>query len=284
MKKNNIYFLSFIFFLSGIGNSFSQNTAKIDYDNAKAVKESKFMVVLNDVETAIDDSVKSAMKKYWTFCDYDFIKASEYDTYKKEDGYSFMALMSEAFQGLDINGYAYRIVFDAKKNKNLVSGFVSRVMMPTIKNEKKNIVLNTYDYLIPYIIKTLQTELDENFKSNGKAVKYNRSKEDMGDDKKIYRVGGYAKFKKMNQLLLCKDGVKDIEAAKNMVKKIFDVDTSKVSFVSSAEISKAISEKKDNIAIVYADFNGNCEVFTAANLEPLATGWGLFIWNYGKNK
>lgn len=247
------------------------SNSKEDYENAKAVKESKLLVVLSDKGCALDDSIKSNMNRYWTFCNYDFIKESEYDKYIVQEGYSILSVLAEVPNGYkNIINYSYFLKLGSKKNKNLNTGWVAKKPVPCFEDENKKIVLTTYDYLISYFIKTIQNQLEYDFNSKGIEEKEKLSKEDMGNNIISYNKGGHAKLSKM-KIILCKDDVKNVEYAKSLISTITSLDKTKIELVSSEEIFMTLAEGKDDIAIFFQNYSV-FKIFAAKDLETLAYG------------
>jgi hypothetical protein len=266
MKK--IIYLTLMLVMASTVNIFGQK-----YDEAKSLKESKFVVVINKEDTAISRIIKNAMKKYWTFCEYKFIDVSENKNYLYQDGYYMLATVSQYgfLSNITEKGekpptyYQYSIVTCTPKNKHRDLCYVVGSLMPTIVFDEKYIKLNTYDYLIPYFIFSFNEGLQNVYAGK-------KDKTHFSADNTLFAEGAEAKIQKMN-MLVCKDGVKDEEKAKAAIKKKLKVDASKIKFVSSDEITKATADKTINTTILESCCPvGNFMVYSVSDMEFLAAG------------
>jgi hypothetical protein len=270
MKKIVLILLGL--FILGISNHvYSQDwvsTSKGSYDIAAKVKESKFIVALLDQQDAMNDSLKKAMKKYWTFCEFDYATATEANEYMAQYGYTVFTIAGEGMEG-GVSRYSYQLIWGTEKNKKVIYGKLFGTVLPSMKNKSKKIVLNNYDYLLPYIVKKTNDYLEQNYKSNGKESKDNsddRSKKDIS-----YFRGGHAKLEK-SKIIVCEDGITDKEHAIKVIATVTRMDKSKIEVVSRRAIIKAIAHQEENLAVFIGNSGNNYEVFYVKGLIPLADG------------
>lgn len=253
MKR--ILFFACVLFCS---YTFAQNRSQ----NAKSIKESKFLVVIDKKESETSKLIKESMKNYWTFCEYDFIDVTETNAYFNKDGYWMLTACGISQIGYTY-GEEYCIAQCKKKNSkdNFTTSNLALLGSSNIEGEKLN-----YDYMIPYVVNSFNADLEYWFANDGKK----RVETHTVVNNTIYVKGAEAKLKKM-EILVCKDGLTNEPKVKSVISKKIKVNESQIKLVSSKELLDAVTEKSENTAILVANFVGAFEMFSVSDLEKLAS-------------
>jgi hypothetical protein len=272
------------------------------YKDAKSLKnkESKLHVVLNSVDTTSNSMLKEALNKYWTFCDYDFIDVPQALNYLNKEGNYIMTVTSEYMVSAEYGGeyiyqiasgssiksvdrYSYKIIKCSKKNNvkdNTSLFYIQDFTLPSITvfnkkgkstPERFKAYLTTYDYMIPLIIISFNSELEQ-LNENGKKDNDIVNKFHSSTDKTVYYLKGAEEIIKKMDILVCEDSIKDQDAAKKSINKKLGTNINKIKFVSSSEISKAIENKSEDTGIFMGYSTGNFMIFSVKELKQIAYG------------
>lgn len=267
-----------------------QYTDKIKYEMAKKIKDSKFIVVLFDKMEDLNDSLKKAMKKYWTFCDYEYATQEEANDYANQDGYTLLMILSQSSDGITY-GFSYSVAMGAKKNakyNNIGQVFCSTILPSSStgkqvyffgqKNSPKDVNLFNFDYMIQYVVKKSNDDLVQCYESKGKEVKVAK------EDKYGFYRGGAALMAK-SKILICEDGVPDKAYAVKVIGKMTKHDESNLEVVSRLAINKAIAKQEPDVAVYVGYSRGDFEIFYVDGLIPLfICGASPFIKNVYNKK
>lgn len=236
-----------------IGQELPSTAVKKAFKDATYLKESKLLVTLEDDTTSsLSKAIKSAIKEYWTFSEYEFIKSSDAKSYNDKEGYCFFSVFAQSYadsKDNKIHNYAYMIRSAIPDKYNAY--YYSYFFLPGHAEKKDGpIKLYNYEYLLPIIVQVMNNQMEYDFKTNGKVPSdYKECR--VGERKGLfinYFNNGKTKLPNM-KIYICNDNVICEEKIKPYLAKYLKVAETSLFFANIAEITKIIAAQGENTAI-----------------------------------
>ena len=244
---------------SQLGSNSSVSSAYLE-DNGYATKLTKLkkttlLVVLDDEQSELGQSVIKSFDTHWKFSKYEFIGIADIEKYRKDENYSIFKFERRDYP-MTSGEYGYSIYFKGsliqyvEVYKN-VMGLQNGIS--TLKNDDfMNIHIKSTLFLGCYILR-LQQQMEDAINKVKYAHEKLKVKSDDGNSRIDYydcEIGSIT-----NKSILIHEEIGD-SLSKAVIARSLNMEPGKIFVVTAEEIIKAVDEQSGNILVIY-DLNSS---------------------------
>lgn len=216
------------------------------------MKSRTLIVPIGNVPDDYDREMRKSLEKFWDFTPYEIVSSSEQNRYLLSENHAVLLTYQE-LSGVFVSGYSLKIVLGDKKysKAEYATKIVSFSLPHTTEPITKKEVIMNFNHLIPLIIKNMNHFLHERYDKIEKPITKANMAQYYGDAQEKMK-GRTLYFDKST----IRTGFSTEDFSKNC-----GLPSTSYKMATKEEISEAVMNGNDKVAIIYGSYSSYKHVF-----------------------